>query len=115
MLTLAERFAYARKKAGLTPAQLSRALKITPSAVSQIEKGGTQSLRAPTALAMERVTGVAADWLMDGRGNPAGNPMPGGADDQCRRIAEMIEQLPPALRDKAEADVRFLLALHKKD
>jgi hypothetical protein len=83
--------------------------------VNQIEKGHTQTLKATTALAMERVTGVAADWLMDGRGDPRGSAMPTSRDAQIRRMAELLETLPPAHRDKIEAEIRFLLSLRSSD
>jgi transcriptional regulator with XRE-family HTH domain len=115
MKALSERFAWARGEAGLSQAELARAIKISPSAVNQIEKGHTQSLKAATALAMERVTGVAADWLMDGRGDPHGAAMPASRDAQVRRMSELLETLPQAHRDKIEAEIRFLLSLRSTD
>jgi transcriptional regulator with XRE-family HTH domain len=116
MKTLSERLRYARESANLTQSELARAVRVSPSAINQIEKGGTKSLKAPTALAIERVTGISAEWLMSGVGDPSsGSAMPGSRDEQLRRILEKLEQLPQEHRDKVEAEVRFLASLRSQD
>jgi len=47
--TLSERFKEARQAAGMSPADMARALRVKPSSISNIESGKTQSLKAQTA------------------------------------------------------------------
>lgn len=66
MTSLKNRFIEARESIGMSPAQFSRALGISKSAVSQIESGDTKSLALDTALKVQAITGYRAEWLRDG-------------------------------------------------
>jgi transcriptional regulator with XRE-family HTH domain len=111
MGTLKERFLFAREKAGLSKAALARALDISKSAVSQIELGTTKNLKADTLVALERVTGVSAQWIVTGRGDPKPGPRLSAVDsDQVERIYRNIKKLPPAFRAKIEKDIDFFLS-----
>ena len=77
MGTLAERFKRARVAAGLSQADLARATGISTAGISLIETGQTRSLKAKSALAIEKATGFSSRWLETGLGpekidNPAG-------------------------------------------
>lgn len=54
------------KAAGIPQKEVARRIGLTPTHFSAI-RNGHQRLQRRTAEAMERVFGVCADWLMDGR------------------------------------------------
>lgn len=110
MKSLAERLVFARGRAGLSQSQLARAVKVSASAINQVEKGHTKSLRATTAQAIERATGVSARWLLTGRGEPAAK-LSGSTSEQVERIARALEELPKPYRDRIEAEIAFLRSL----
>jgi transcriptional regulator with XRE-family HTH domain len=114
--TLAERFKEARQAAGMSPADMARALRVKPSSISNIESGKTQSLKAQTAAGVERVTGYSAVWVATGHGPKMGRmgKMPTEEQAQIDALYEAIMELPPALRAKVEADVEFLRGLQKQ-
>jgi phage repressor protein C with HTH and peptisase S24 domain len=64
--TLAERVQIV-VDAGYTQAQLARLAKVSTSAVTQWLNGGTKTLKAEVALALQRGTGFSADWLVSGK------------------------------------------------
>lgn len=66
MSTLAKRVIEARESVGMKPARFAVAIKITKSAISQIEDGTTKSLQLSTALSIQSLTGYRAEWLQDG-------------------------------------------------
>lgn len=111
--TLADRFREARESAGLTPAEMARALRVKGSSVSNIESGRTRALRAETAAGVERVTGYSAVWVATGHGPRQGRlgKIPSGEAEQVNALYEAIMALPPHLRAKIEADVHFLRSL----
>jgi len=101
-----ERFIEARCTSGLSQAQLARALKLSRSAVNQIERGATKTLRASTLVALERATGYRAAWVETGRGPRRAIP---GQADQLERTYDKITRLDSAFREKIEADIDFYL------
>jgi transcriptional regulator with XRE-family HTH domain len=92
--TLAERVTYARESAGLSKTALAQALGVTSASITHLENGRNASLKGGAALAIERVTGVSATWLVSGRG-----PIRKAQDPQSRWIAEKLEKLDPSDRD----------------
>lgn len=112
METLSERVVFARELVRLTQSQLAREVNVSPSAIHQIEKGHTKSLKAPTAIAIERRTGVSAEWLMSGRGPAMRRDRETPSKTaQVNRIMEALENLPESHRDKIESEIRFLASL----
>lgn len=65
-MTLAQRIKEAMGV--MSPADLARAAKVTPGAVTQWLDGTTKSLRAEKAAALEAATGFRATWIATGRG-----------------------------------------------
>ena len=117
MKSLAQRFTYARERAGFTKAQLSRAIKLSRASITQIEAGITKTLRASTLIALERATGISAEWIETGRGSPrtTPGPLPEGSENQVSKILEEFVKLPPEHRAKIEAEIDFLLSLKKPE
>lgn len=68
MLALNERIREAIKGSGKKPAQIAVEIGRTPSAVSLLLNGDTRSLKAATALALEKATGYSSEWLVSGQG-----------------------------------------------
>lgn len=117
MRTLAERFTFIRESLGLSQAEFARKIGVSRSAANQIELGITQTLKASTVTAIERLSGFSSQWIESGKG-PQYKPfsvMAGDADAQLHRIYQALINLPPDHRDKIEADVLFLESLNKRD
>lgn len=111
MSTLEERFKFARQQAGLSQAELSRAIGISKSAVSQIESGKTRNLKSATLVALERVSGISSQWIVTGRGEPKAGPRLSVEDsEQIERIYRDIKKLPASYREKIEQDIEFFLS-----
>lgn len=68
MTTLAQRMKEAIDDAGVKPADVARACKITAASVSNWLSGETKSLKASTALRAADFLGVNQAWLAEGRG-----------------------------------------------
>lgn len=66
MSTMAERIREAMGE--MSPADLARAAKVTPGAVTQWLDGTTKSLRGEKAALLEAATGYRAAWIATGRG-----------------------------------------------
>lgn len=115
MKTLAERFRYAREQAGYSKAELARALKVSRSAIGQIELGVTKNLKASTIVALELATGISGEWIETGKGSPRHRPgpLPDGAEDQVAKIYRELIKLPKEHRDKIEAEIDFLSKMNK--
>lgn len=52
----------------MSPAELARAAKVTPGAVTQWLDGTTKSLKAEKAGLLEVATGYRASWIVTGKG-----------------------------------------------
>lgn len=77
-MALKDRIREAMTAAGLTPADLARATKRTPGAVSQWLDGLTKTVKSDTALSLQNATGFNAVWIATGKGEKrAGNVEPG--------------------------------------
>lgn len=61
-----DRVIEARESVSMKPAEFSRRIGISKSALSQIEDGSTRSLALKTALKIQSITGYRAEWLQDG-------------------------------------------------
>jgi len=57
-----------QERAGLEAAVVARAMKISPSALSQIERGTTKNPRPEVLLAASRFFEVSVAWLITGLG-----------------------------------------------
>lgn len=68
-MTLADRIKEAMDFAGMSAADLARATKRTPGAVTQWLDGSTKSLKADTANMIESATGYRSAWLVTGKGS----------------------------------------------
>lgn len=65
-MTLADRIKEAM--GAKTPAEIARATKRSPAAVTQWTDGSTKSLKAETADLLEKATGYRASWIITGKG-----------------------------------------------
>lgn len=74
MLTLGERIKLARLKAGVTKSALSKAARVSPSAVTQWENGDTKTLKSASLLAAAKALNVNYDWLATGKGDAVSEP-----------------------------------------
>lgn len=61
-----DRVIEARESVQMRPAEFSRRIGVSKSALSQIEDGTTKSLALKTALNIQALTGYRAEWLQDG-------------------------------------------------
>lgn len=103
---LAARFKRARENAGLTKAEMARALGRSKSAVTLIENGATQSLSSELQERVTKVTGISGAWVATGHGSvePGEAGMPSGvalSPGDAARIAELqirLLDLDPDLR-----------------
>lgn len=86
-----ERIKEAREAKGLTQAELGRALGISRSAVNQLENGTSKQPAADNLLAIQRVTGYAANYLIKGK-LPKRLPMYSVADDDPAGRGEIHAQ-----------------------
>jgi len=115
-MDLKDRINYAMTLAGLSAAQVAKETGKTPGAVSQWLSGTVKGLKAETAQAIAKATGVDAYWLITGDGPmpPTHRPAPVAIDldnnlewPAVRRVSvkaqagvtgyaiEAVEDLPP--------------------
>lgn len=73
-IPLKSRVAKARQSIGLNKAQFAAKIGVTRSALTQIEGGATRSLQGDTAIAIEKLTGYRAQWLVNGDGPEMHSP-----------------------------------------
>ena len=112
MDTLGDRVRYARELVGMNAAEFSRALKLGRAAISKMEKNQTKTIKLETALAIQKVAGVSASWVLTGT-EPVMHTQV--RDEQIARIAEKLASLPSQSRDKIESDIDFLTSLNAHD
>lgn len=107
MKTWHDRLNYALEEAGVKPAELARACKVSTASVSEWCNGITKDLKSNNADKVCRFLGIRYYWLMAGKG-----PMhPGEEENQqhdhtANRISE-DKPLPP----QAEAVLEKMLTL----
>lgn len=68
-MELSERIQQALLHSGKTQAAVAREMGITPSAITQWLSGRTKTLKAETAIALEKATGMKAAWIATGVGH----------------------------------------------
>ena len=68
IMIFGERLELARKAAGLSQSALARAIGVTPSAISQIEAGGTKKPSSENLLPIADALDVNTQWLISGNG-----------------------------------------------
>lgn len=69
MPTLADRLREAREHTGMNKRQFALAIGAEPATVTQWENGKTASISAALIIAVQRVTGFSAEWLVTGKGD----------------------------------------------
>jgi SOS-response transcriptional repressor LexA len=67
-MDLSSRIRTAVAHSGKSQAEIAREMGITQSAITQWLSGSTKTLRAESALALEKATGVRAAWIAKGAG-----------------------------------------------
>lgn len=85
MNELSKRISEALDSTGKRDAHLSKETGISRSAFAQWRNGSIKSLKADSAIALEKATGYSAEWLATGRGN--------------KRIFEINSELGPDLNN----------------
>ena len=90
MNTVGNRIRQARESAGLTQAQLAAEIGVTKSAVSQWENDSIKSLKQENLLALEKITGFRARWIVYGE-----KPEKAGGSAGKRRAAETEANVGP--------------------
>lgn len=96
MMTIENRIKQARKDAGLTQAQLAEKVGVSKAAVSLWENSYTKSLKHENLLALEKVTGCRARWIVFGE-EPRfieGEPAASGADANVAKGPEIRRNVP---------------------
>lgn len=95
VLPLKTRIQKARTSVGLNKAQFAAKIGVTRSALTQIEGGMTRSLSSDTAIAIEKLTGYRAQWLVHGDGQEMHAPGARYRFDakQQGRLLELFDQL----------------------
>ena len=107
MPALNQRVIEARENVGLSQAEFARKIKISRSALSQIESGATKAIKLETATRMEKVTGFNAEWLGNGNGEKliserAASP---GLSEQEQELISQFRGLLPEQRDAFANDI----------
>lgn len=115
MSTLADRIIKVRSELGLSQAEFGRLIGKSRSAINQIEKGDTKSLKASTAAAIEKASGFSGLWVETGKGGERSRPgtLPDGSEGQIDKIYRGLLALPKEHRDKIEAEIDFLISLNE--
>lgn len=130
-MTLQDRIKEAIVGSGLTPAEFSRAAKVSQSAINQLADGKTKSLKADTAAHIEITTGYKATWLALGKGqkkvdaahqeadhpqtNATITPFPATTlDAVMERLSHYLAQVPQSHR-KLSSEALAALALQPDD
>lgn len=111
----------------MSPADLARATKSTPSAITFWLSGQTKSLKAEKAALIETSTGYNAQWIISGKGPQKINSPPDAAPDQRQSapgpanieqlmagLAEYLMEMDDYARGNA-ADVLRRLAANPKE
>ncbi len=63
-----QRITKAREEAGMTKAQLARAVGVQPASVTQWENGSTKNLDAANCIRICEILGIQSKWLVFGHG-----------------------------------------------
>ncbi len=71
MITLTERIRASREQAGLSQADVAKALRISPSAVNQWEQGFSKNIKLDHFFALARLLNQDPQWLATGTVFPA--------------------------------------------
>ncbi|MYC27091.1 MAG: helix-turn-helix domain-containing protein [Nitrospira sp. SB0662_bin_26] len=106
MNTLTERIRTARKEAGLSQADVAKALHISPSAVNQWEQGLTKNMKLNHFFALASLLGQEPRWLATGkihspgRESVAKSPKPdyGALTSEEKALLHQIRRMPSKLR-----------------
>jgi len=116
-MSLPDRVKLVRKGTGMSQAEFAGAVGVHRSAIGQWENGFTKNLRADVALAMERISGYSASWIITGRGpqKTGAQPLDEDAEQQVERIYAELIKLPSEHRAKIEAEINFLASLRPKE
>jgi transcriptional regulator with XRE-family HTH domain len=103
-MTLQDRIKEAIDGSGLSPAEFSRAAKVSQSAINQLAEGKTKSLKADTAAHIEMATGYKATWLALGKGQKKVDAAHPGTDQP----SDLAVIAPMPLRQTLERLAYFL-------
>jgi transcriptional regulator with XRE-family HTH domain len=113
-MSLQDRIKEVIDASGLTPAEFSRAAKVSPSAINQLTEGKTKSLKAETAANIELATGYRAVWLAVGRGkkkiDSVTTPQPAAItlEFAMESLSHFLSSIPQADRETASAALSAL-------
>ena len=106
MSTLSERLKTALDETGVTQAEIARACRVTPSAVSQWLNGHTKDMKMAHIFAAADRLGVRDRWLAVGTG-----PMKEESwSPAAREIADYVNQLP----ERRQHGIREGFGLYRK-
>ena len=95
----------------MSKSEFSRALKVTPTAVTLIEQGKTKKIKSETAEKLERATGFSSAWVVSGQGQKKRTAIKDDIDPgQLTRILDGLKGLSASHRRKIEADIDFFLS-----
>ena len=114
MNTLTERIRAARKQAGLSQADVAKALRISASAVNQWEHGSSKNIKLEHFFALASLLGQDPRWLATGTAqSPVRVTTPPAHEYRAltseeRAMLHYIRQMPDALRKPL---LRFLAGL----
>jgi transcriptional regulator with XRE-family HTH domain len=67
---IGERLKARRKAKGMTQKELAKAVGVVQSAISEIERGGSQSASAENLLRIAAILDTNPHWLLTGKGDP---------------------------------------------
>ena len=106
MNTLTERIRAAREQAGLSQADVAKALRISASAVNQWEQGLTKNMKLNNFFALANLLGQDPRWLATGRTFPSGqepvvrSPIPDypSLTSEEKALLHHVRRLPGKLR-----------------
>lgn len=93
--TVGERIRYARTQAGLTQADLAKALKTSNGQVGDKESNRSKPSYS-FLLALELISGCSADWLLTGEGEMRTDRSRSGSSSEIRRASRPMDLTPPS-------------------
>lgn len=106
---LGRRIREVRREAGLRQRELAALLGTTQSAIHKYERGVIPEPRR--LLEIARVGETSVEWLLTGRHGEAGGSARRRPSDRTLRMAEEVERLAGADRERIELSVRILRAV----
>lgn len=113
--------------AGITPAELARRCKVSPSSVTLWLNGSTKSLKGATVSRLEAATGYSGNWIVTGRGEKLVSKKRHEPEDdapaavnrspfsiQAQQVATLFDYLPDDFRVRTVVAIECMEVINRK-